>query len=115
LHASLENTQLSIYGNNALEIASVQKKNPELAKKIHPELPYTWAELTWICEHEMIVHLEDILARRLRAILLNASATLEIAEEVAKRIKPIMQWTEEDVKQELSNFKTFANNYLLMD
>jgi len=108
-----KNIPFSLYGNNASEIAAMIKKDPGLSEKIHPEIPYCWAEVCWICEHEMIVHLEDLLARRLRAILLNARATLEIAEEVANRIKKTMNWSDDEVKKELDSFEIFAENYTL--
>lgn len=108
-----EGGHFALYGDNAPEIEAGLNNDPEMAKRIHPELPYCWAEVYWICEHEMIVHLEDLLARRLRAILLNARATMEIAEEVAGRIKPIMKWSDEDVNKELDSFKIFAENYIL--
>ena len=107
------NASLSIYAENADEIAALIKKKPALSEKLHPELPYTWAEVEWLCRNEMVVHLEDLLARRLRVLLLNARVSSEIAEECAKRIAPILEWDTKKVKSEVENFKKLAKNYVL--
>ncbi|MEX0980860.1 MAG: glycerol-3-phosphate dehydrogenase/oxidase, partial [Bacteroidales bacterium] len=58
------------YGDHAGEIAALVDKEPALGVAIHRDLPYTWAEVEWICRNEMVVHLEDLMARRLRAVFL---------------------------------------------
>ena len=50
---------------------------------IDPRLPYTRAEMIWICRNEMPLNLDDLLARRLRALFLNAKASSDIAAEAA--------------------------------
>jgi glycerol-3-phosphate dehydrogenase len=104
---------LSKYAENGDAIFEMIKNNPALSDKLHPELPYTWAEVEWMCNNEMIVHLEDLLARRLRALLLNARASSEIAEEVANRVAPLLNWNDERLKAEVKSFRELAKNYML--
>ena len=40
--------------------------------------------ILWGIEHEMAIHLEDVLARRVRCLFLDAKETLRIAPEVAE-------------------------------
>ena len=58
-------------------------ENPGLAITIDPGLPYTKAEMIWICRNEMPLNLDDLLARRTRALFLNARASSDIASEAA--------------------------------
>jgi glycerol-3-phosphate dehydrogenase len=58
---------------------------------------------------------EDVLARRLRALLLDAKASLETAAEVAKlmaeELEKDQMWQEEQVKL----YTELANGYWLSD
>jgi glycerol-3-phosphate dehydrogenase len=101
------------YGNHAGEIAALVEKEPALGVAIHRDLPYTWAEVEWICRNELVVHLEDLLARRLRALFLNAGASSEIAGEVGERIAPLLGWSAGRTEVEVAAFMTLSKNYRL--
>ncbi len=75
--------RLHIYGTHARDIQDLIRERPEWARTLHPRLPYTEAELRWICRKEMPYKLEDLLARRTRALFLDAAASLEMASEAA--------------------------------
>jgi glycerol-3-phosphate dehydrogenase len=75
---------LQIYGEGAVEIVKLIADAPDSGKPMHPKLPYTQAEIIWICRNEMPVTIEDVLARRTRALFLNARASNDIAPEVAR-------------------------------
>jgi glycerol-3-phosphate dehydrogenase len=76
--------RLRIYGSGYKEIEQIIAEDPAAGLLIHKDLPYTKAEILWICRHEMPVNLDDILSRRTRATLLNARASAESAHEVAR-------------------------------
>ncbi len=59
------------------------KEKPELARPLHPDLPYIAAEVVWAARHEMARTVDDALSRRTRALLLNARAAVAIAPAVA--------------------------------
>jgi hypothetical protein len=46
---------------------------------LHKDLPYTGAEVVWAARHEMARTVEDVLARRTRALFLNAGPRLAMA------------------------------------
>jgi glycerol-3-phosphate dehydrogenase len=75
--------RLHIYGDSFPEIEKIIIEKPASAELISPLLPYTKAEVIWICRNEMPVNIEDILARRTRSLLLNAKASIESAAVVA--------------------------------
>jgi len=75
---------LGVYGADALGIEELIKGNPELRKPFHAALPYCPAEAIWAVRNEMALTVEDFLARRVRALFLNARAAIEMAPKVAQ-------------------------------
>jgi glycerol-3-phosphate dehydrogenase len=102
---------LYYYGSDAAAIRYLQHQG--YSQLIHPELPYTTAEVIWAVGHEMAMTLEDVLARRTRALFLDAKATLEaapfVAELMRKELNQDQQWKE----TQLSAFEQLAKNYML--
>jgi glycerol-3-phosphate dehydrogenase len=101
-HTVISSDHLHIYGDRSFEIETMIHENPELGSPIDLRLPYTRAEIIWICRNEMPLNIEDILARRTRALFLNARASLEMAPEVAtlmaKEFGYDMKWQNEQVE-----------------
>ena len=56
--------------------------------------------------------LEDVLARRTRALFLNARAATDMHQEVASIMAEELEWTEERVKEECAAFLELAQSYL---
>jgi glycerol-3-phosphate dehydrogenase len=75
---------LAGYGSDAPSIAELARTEPELAERLHQELPYIAAEVVWAARNEMARTVEDVLARRLRALFLNAKAAVAMAPRVAE-------------------------------
>ncbi|MCA9750656.1 MAG: FAD-dependent oxidoreductase, partial [Gemmatimonadetes bacterium] len=83
-----------------------------LADPIHPGLPYRLGEVLWAARFEMARTVEDVLARRTRALLLDAQAAQEAAPAVAAvlagELKRDARWAEEQVRA----FEDLARGYL---
>jgi glycerol-3-phosphate dehydrogenase len=75
--------ELAVYGSDAPAIRRLAREKPELERRLHPELPYLVAEVVWAARAEMARTVDDVLARRTRALCLNAQAALEMAPAVA--------------------------------
>jgi len=73
---------LAVYGSDAPLIQALMRPRP-----LHPALPYTEAEVIWAARHEMARTVEDVLARRTRALFLNARAAIEMAPRVAELLE----------------------------
>jgi glycerol-3-phosphate dehydrogenase len=84
----------------------------QMAKQIHPDLPYTAAQCVYAVREEMALTLEDVLGRRTRALFLNARAALECAPQVADLISAELGWDQERRESELEAFARVAANYL---
>jgi glycerol-3-phosphate dehydrogenase len=104
--------RLHIYGDHSIDIEKMISEDPGLGIQVDPRLPYTKAEILWICRNEMPFCIEDILARRTRSLFLNARASAEIAPEVAgimaKEFGYDLNWKEQQVK----SYNELVKNYL---
>jgi glycerol-3-phosphate dehydrogenase len=74
---------LSVYGSDALLIQDLARAEPALEAALHPALPCCGAEVVWAARFEMARTVEDVLARRTRALFLNSRAAIEMAPRVA--------------------------------
>ena len=112
LNADLNN-HLYIYGSDMPAILALHATSPEMAMKLHPRYDYTVAEVIWAIRHEMASNIEDVLARRVRILFLDAQAAIECAPKVAsilaRELKHTKEWEEEEVKK----FSALALHYLL--
>jgi glycerol-3-phosphate dehydrogenase len=108
----LKNDRLRIYGNKAGDIEKLIDDKPGLGSLLDPALPYTKAEIVWICRNEMPVMLEDVLARRTRALFLDVHASLKVAPEVAAIMAGELRYDKEWEERQLKEYKLLTENYL---
>jgi len=104
---------LSVYGSDAYEIRKLMENDTGLGERLHPALPYVKAEVTWATRCEMARTVEDVLARRTRALFLNARAALEMAPTVADLMASELGWDETAKAKQLAAFVSVAANYTL--
>ena len=104
---------LYYYGSDADAIQSLVKNNSALGELIHPSLPYIKAEIIWAVQNEMCMTVEDALARRTRALLLDAKAAIISAPVVALLMANEMGKDESWIKNQIDNFISVAGNYIL--
>jgi glycerol-3-phosphate dehydrogenase len=104
---------LSVYGADAIAIQQMMETDISLAEKIHAMYPYTQAEIKWFVEKEMAITVEDILARRLRLLFLDAKAALEAAPLVAKMLTALTGNDAQWEQQQLEDFNKLAKGYLI--
>ncbi len=84
-----------------------------MGKPLHPEYPYTGAEVVWAIREEMALKLEDVLSRRIRILMLDARVALEMAPRVVDLMANEMGKGEQWKERELANFQKVAKKYLL--
>ena len=103
--------RLRIYGSGSREIGKMISENPALGNRIDQRLPYTPAEIVWICRNEMPLNLDDMLARRSRALLLNARASSDIAPAVARIMADELGLDETWVEDQVKEFRELVKIY----
>lgn len=104
--------RFDIYGVHASEIQQIINEKAEDGIPLHPRLPYTPAEIKWICRNEMPFRLEDVLARRTRALFLDAAASLEMAPEVATIMAGELNMPPDWKKKQTEEYASLVKNYL---
>ncbi|WP_104685091.1 glycerol-3-phosphate dehydrogenase/oxidase [Helicobacter bizzozeronii] len=105
--------RLKVYGTHAQAILDLENANPHLARLIHPNHPYTYAQVFWALEHEMAYRLEDVLSRRMRLLFLDARAALKCAREVGEFMGAYFGWDISYQEQEITQFETLAKTHIL--
>jgi len=103
---------LAVYGSDAEKIRALIEHDSVLGERLHPALPYVKGEVVWAAREEMARTVEDVLARRTRALFLNAKAALEIAPTVAQLLAGELGWKKQIVEDQLSDFREIGRNYL---
>jgi len=104
---------LSVYGSDSAGIKGLYSENPRLAEKIHPSFECTAACVVWAVRHEMARTVDDVLARRVRTLFLDAAASVEMAPAVASlmadELKKDKKWEEDQVR----SYTNLASAYIL--
>jgi glycerol-3-phosphate dehydrogenase len=104
---------LRMYGSDGNAIKELIRIDPTLSEKLHPDLNFIKAQVLWAVREEMARTVEDVLARRVRALFLDARAAMEMAPEVARLLARELNWSQEKIDQEIQEFNLLAEGYLL--
>jgi glycerol-3-phosphate dehydrogenase len=104
---------MSVYGTDAVAIQETIRADSSLGARLHPALPYTRAEIVWGARQEMARTVEDALARRCRALFLNAAAALAMAPETAAILARELGRDEAWQRREVEEFGKLARQYML--
>lgn len=104
----------SVYGTDATAIQQLIASNAALGEKLHPAYPYTMAEVHWMAGQEMAVTVEDVLARRIRLLFLDAQAAIEAAPVVANVMALVLNKDVAWQREQVRNFTLLAQGYLLL-
>lgn len=102
-----------VYGSDAPAIRDIIKTDASLAGTIHPKLEFQRAEVVWHVRSEMARTVEDVLARRTRALLLDARSSIEAAGTVAELMAAELKQDEAWVKQQIDAYRNLAIGYVL--
>jgi len=105
--------QFAVYGNDGGAIQDLIQADPSLGEPLHQSLTICGAEVVWAAREEMAQTVEDVLARRTRALFLNARAASEMAPRVAGIMAREMQRGDAWVGQQVSDFQRLARQYMI--
>jgi glycerol-3-phosphate dehydrogenase len=97
-----------VYGSDAKAIQALPEQT-----KLSEILPYNEAQVRYAIREEYARTIEDVLARRTRALLLDAKASVEVAAKVAIILAEELKLSSEKINIQLANYKTLAKNYMV--
>ncbi|MHC0447490.1 FAD-dependent oxidoreductase [Flavobacterium sp. 3-218] len=106
---------LYIYGTDIPKIMELMENEPELKERLHPNYEFTLAEVVWAIRYEMARTVDDILARRVRLLFLDARAAIEVSEKTARLIAKELGYDEAWIIQEIANFRQISKGFLLYE
>lgn len=100
------------YGSDLPSVQALSAEDASLDGLIHPRLPFRLGEVVWAARHEMARTVEDVLARRTRALLLDARAAIEAAPKVADLLASELGRSDDWKLNDLAKFLETAKGYL---
>ena len=103
---------LAVYGTDAAAIQELAREDPALAERLHPALPITAAWVIWAVREEMAMTVDDVLSRRSRSLLLDASAAIAIAPRVASLLARERGKDRIWEERQIIDFRRMAKGYL---
>ena len=104
---------MDVYGSDATQLESLSNARPELKDTLSPRLPYIKAQVIWAVQQEMARTVDDVLSRRLRALLLDAHAAIEMAPGVAAIMAAELGKDKAWEQEQVTAFRAIAAHYLL--
>lgn len=107
------NNPLYYYGSDEEKILALEKENKEFGELISDDLYIIKAQVVWGVREEMARTIEDFLARRTRALFLNAKESVRIAPVVAEIMAKELNKSGDWVKEQLAEYSELAKNYIL--
>lgn len=115
IHGHIENPgslgELWYHGSDAGPIRELMNSDPRLGRRLHPALPIYAAQVVWAARHEMARTVDDVLARRTRALFLNAGAAIEMAPDVATLLAIELGRNSGWELDQIAEFNSIARHY----
>ncbi len=102
---------LAFYGSDATEIQGLAEADPRMGEPLHPRLAITGAEVQWAARREMARSVDDVLARRTRALLFDAQAATEAAPRVAEILSRELGRDATWAQAQVEAFRAVASGY----
>ena len=109
LHGATETESENVFGTDVDFLRAL----PGAGRLLHPALTITEAQVRWAARQELARTVEDVLARRHRALFLDARASLAAAPAVAALLAEELGRDEAWQQAQLSAYQQLAEGYLL--
>jgi len=107
------NNPLYYYGSDEDQIHKLMQESPELAETLHQDYPYVKAQVVLAARQEMARTVEDVLSRRIRMLLMDATAAQEMAPAVARLLATELKKDQKWVDDQIHQFNLVANRYVI--
>lgn len=108
---SAEQGHLAQYGTDAGQLRRISQEMPQMTTRLDPALPFTHAEVVFAVRNEMARTVEDVLSRRMRALLLDVEAARRAAPAVARLMAAELGVDRDWQDRELARFDLLATSY----
>ena len=103
----------SVYGSDAEKIKELINANVPWGVPLSTQVNINTAQIVWAVRNEMARTVEDVLARRLRILFIDARIAMSLAPKVAAIMKEELGRGEQWEKEQIDLFTELANGYML--
>ena len=117
IHSFSQNVSLddpkSVYGTDVQELDNIIDEDQSNAKLLSQELQISRAQVVLAVREEMARTVEDFLARRTRALFLDARESINICQEVAEIMAKELNADGDWIKNQVQQYTALAKGYYL--
>jgi glycerol-3-phosphate dehydrogenase len=99
---------LNRYGSLMSEVLEIIDENPKLAQPVTKDLPYLKAEIYYAVSHEGARSVDDVLSRRTRLAFEAPDSAMDLVDDVAAIIAPVLGWTAKQKKDSINAYLDIA-------
>jgi len=103
----------SVYGSDLDSMMDIADADKAYSGLLSEELQISRAQLIWAIREEMARNVEDFLARRTRALFLDARESIKMSEEVARLMAVEMGYDDNWIQYQVTEFAQLARGYYL--
>jgi glycerol-3-phosphate dehydrogenase len=96
---------LGRYGSAIREVLELVAQHPELGEPLEHAPRYLKVEAYYGASHEGALHLDDLLARRLRVSVDTWDRGVDVAHEVAEIVAPVLGWDGATIEREVEHYR----------
>lgn len=118
IHGYRPNPDLSdhmyVYGSDEPAIMKLIEQNPALGERLSEKYGYTAAEVVWAVREEMARTVEDVLARRVRMLFVDAREAQAAARRTAEIMAAECGHDEAWIEAQTEAFTKISNNYIVL-
>jgi len=90
------------HGKRVGEVLRKIEHDSRLAERITPALPFVYADLLFSAGDEMVVHLQDLLRRRMPLLILAKLPEIDL-RRIAVTVAPVMGWDDAAIDREIED------------
>lgn len=101
-----------VYGSDAGQVRALIAEEASWDALLHPGLPFRACQVIWAVRREYARTVEDVLARRTRALFLDARASMAMAPGVARLMAAELGRDEAWRQRQVAEFQDLAAGYL---
>ena len=103
----------NVYGSDIEKINMLMVEDRDFSILLHPDFTFNTAHVVWAVREEMALTVEDVLARRVRLLHLDARKALEVSPVVASIMAKEMNKNKSWENAQIIEFKKLAKEYIL--
>jgi glycerol-3-phosphate dehydrogenase len=99
------------YGSDGPAVSQLNSSRQDWSQPLDPRLPYLAGQVIWAARYEMARTVEDVLARRMRALFIDAEVALAAAPKVAELLTSELGRDAAWQADQIETFRKLAESY----